>query len=298
MAWGDATARPAQGALGRSLPGLYTGTLPLHLYAIVDIPPDPTATDKREGKEGKPTTRGTEQQPRARHNLEGLVARLRGYVGGSYTQMLHRRPAFEEYIRTERARDATTLSQTLPSSAGPNSDADSDVDASPPAGPSGPREGGGGRNKTILGGLLRCCPYEHRSCVPPPRGPGLSHPPARWAGTSRHVALLCAEPGVTRVREAMWDAAENGLRTAAQGVRVGEAPAGAAAPMEPGRGGDRQDRRDYTRAPTIAQRPDSRRRPAWTTLTGILSHTRWPSLTALNWLLPSQPRKASPTIQH
>lgn len=84
----------------------------------------------------------------------------------------------------------------------------------------------------------------------------------------------------------MWDAAENGLRAAAQGVRVGEAPAGAAAPTEPGRGGERQDRRDYTRAPTIAQRPDSRRRPAWTTLTGILSHTRWPSLTALNWLLP------------
>ena len=35
-------------------------------------------------------------------DLEGFVARLRGYVGGSFTHMLHRQPHLEEHVRNLR----------------------------------------------------------------------------------------------------------------------------------------------------------------------------------------------------
>ena len=38
--------------------------------------------------------------------------------------------------------------------------------------------------------------------------------------------------------------------------------------------------------PSPPQRPGTRRRPPWPTTNGARSDTRWPHLTALNWLLP------------
>ena len=278
-AWGDASARPVQGALGRCLPELYTGTLPLHLYAQVQVPPNPTG--HRASEHATMTLAeapGTENTSRT-YNLEGLVARLRGYVGGSYTHMLHRHPAFEAWVSEERGRPAQARSRDPPQTPGlvdlASGDEDAGPEDDPPAHVGPPRAGAG-----ISRELLRCCPRELHGA------PGQPHPPARWNGSLRHVALLCTEPQVTLVREGMWDVVEQRLPKALRDTGPLAAAGGEARGGRPAAADDPEDLAGAQAAPALRPRPDNRRRPAWTTLTGESSQQRWPTLTAFNWQLP------------
>lgn len=77
--------RERHGVIPRVLPGLYKGILPLRQYAAVEIPQE----IERIWWGAKDTM----------VNLECLVWKLRHYIGGSYTQMLHRDALLEDRIR-------------------------------------------------------------------------------------------------------------------------------------------------------------------------------------------------------
>ena len=81
---------------------MHYGTLPLHLYAQVPLPPGAwvSAGAPTDAPAGAPceTTAATTRIV----NLEGLVARTRGYVGGPFTQLLHRQPQLAAYVRKTR----------------------------------------------------------------------------------------------------------------------------------------------------------------------------------------------------
>lgn len=77
--------RARHGVIPRVMPGLCRGILPLRQYAVLDIP-----------QEVERIWWGAKD---VAVNLEGLVWKLRHYIGGSYTQMLHRDTLLEDRIR-------------------------------------------------------------------------------------------------------------------------------------------------------------------------------------------------------
>ena len=88
---------------------LHKGTLPLHLYAQVPLPRGAWVAHPPDASGESPDQRGN-QHPNMNEtraiNLEGMVARLRGYTGGSFTQMTHLVRPFREHVRASRARRA------------------------------------------------------------------------------------------------------------------------------------------------------------------------------------------------
>ena len=183
--WG-AASRPWEGALGRSLSDLYTNTLPLQLYTQVALPAGAWvgAAPPASGSATTPAATG----PRV-INLEGFVARLRGYVGGSFTQLLHRQPALEAHIREVRTRaELTAEGETRDLiEAIVHHDFDlAEVDLAIML----------GRDQDALATHTRrnkerdrCCPWEWEHVLPRPRtlaGPATL---TRCAGSTRHAAL-------------------------------------------------------------------------------------------------------------
>ena len=78
--------------MGRCLAELHKGTLPLHLYAQVPLPRGAWVEHPAADPEAIPDHHGNQHNDSTMErtiNLECMVARLRGYTGGSFTQMTH-----------------------------------------------------------------------------------------------------------------------------------------------------------------------------------------------------------------
>ena len=266
--WASLTDRPWQGALGRLLDRIYPGTLPLQLFAQVVMPAGarvPRPTDTRRPPNGGnplpiPATREPTPEPAPAHrslNLEAFACRLRMYVGGSYTQSLHVRPHLQDAVTRNRA-DAAVRASSPPLPADliealaaadydetkvdPAVLAEADRDTLAALRPTAPER-------------IRACPFEAGH---PGLGPGA--PPAAWApwaGTLRHLALLCTHPDLVAIREAMFDAVEHQVAEATRNPDVQMRHRPGNAPM---------DNRESS--------------------TGATPAARWPNLWAAKWLLP------------
>ena len=118
-AWASVSSRPKQGAVGHCLADLHKGTLPLHLYAQVPLPSGAWGAHPAGDQGAIPAHHGSQHHnttTRRTINLEGMVARLRGYTGGSFTQMTHHLRPFRIHVPEARARlerDTTEQPQDL-----------------------------------------------------------------------------------------------------------------------------------------------------------------------------------------
>ena len=186
LAWISESTRPWQGALGRNLPHLYRGSLPLQLFSAVTLPagavisgrlgprrapgpppaprpspltpsptpaspapaptpaaapaPSPSAEPSLSSIVTAQAPSGGQPRPPARPpaglpstlNLEGFACRLRGHVGGSFTQMLHVHPHFASYFSHARIEQALRERGAIgPDVIAALADVDFDVDALP-----------------------------------------------------------------------------------------------------------------------------------------------------------------------
>lgn len=206
-AWGAASVRPWEGALGRCLKDIYPGTLPLHLFTEVALPaganvPFPNTTEARPGCS---MTENTPSTPPQVVNLEGLAARLRGYVGGSFTQLLHRRGPLGSHVRAARAQQTGSTSSCPADFVRTVITHDHDEDVPEPDDTAPTNSAPTPTARTTSEQHTRCCPWEWDNVAPSP--PALSTPPmlGRWAGTLRHALLLCGHPELVKVRESMFD---------------------------------------------------------------------------------------------
>ena len=101
----------------------------------------------------------------------------------------------------------------------------------------------------------------------------------------RHAMLLCGHAEITSARESMFDAADAVVAPALEGRPIPPPPI---APKQYG------DRHQIIGTHGLIPPADPFRAPLWTTVDGRPSDTRWPYLTALNWLLPMSAEGEAP----